>query len=263
MDSLARYEPERTTIFCVDWLPDAHEMPVPWQHVEYARCLFQPKFMLQSGGFVTQLPDLWQGDDVVIFTDADAVLQRSLTEAEKLLCYEKTQEHGVMIGRNTQTGAWRYPGAHADANFNLQRMVGYIQKLEHGKFDAFFMADHLAVLNMPMTYPAWPVNGTMITGLLTPRKATEGTCYPPDLLKRFPGYQVDLSISREADSSCGWPRMTSQRLPTTASTPFSPRCFTNASSTSLAPMEIPPVPWQIRIFIAAFSLIKNRPLLEC
>lgn len=58
----------------------------------------------------------------------------------------------------------------------------------------------VAVLNMPLTYPAWPVNGTMITGLLTPKAAEEGTCYPPDLLQRFPGYQVDLSISREADS---------------------------------------------------------------
>lgn len=48
------------------------------------------------------------------------------------------------------TGAWRYPGAYADANFNLAHIVQFAQKLETGKFDAFFMADHLAVLNMPM-----------------------------------------------------------------------------------------------------------------
>jgi FMN-dependent oxidoreductase (nitrilotriacetate monooxygenase family) len=48
------------------------------------------------------------------------------------------------------TGAWRYPGAYADANFNFQHLVRFIQKLEHGRFDAFFMADHLAVLNMPL-----------------------------------------------------------------------------------------------------------------
>lgn len=48
------------------------------------------------------------------------------------------------------TGAWRYPGAYADANFNFQHMARFIQKLEHGRFDAFFMADHLAVLNMPI-----------------------------------------------------------------------------------------------------------------
>src|SRR5499433_989523 len=48
------------------------------------------------------------------------------------------------------TGAWRYPGAFPDANFNFAHLTRFIQTLEHGKFDAFFMADHLAVLNMPM-----------------------------------------------------------------------------------------------------------------
>jgi alkanesulfonate monooxygenase len=48
------------------------------------------------------------------------------------------------------TAWWRYPGAYADANFNLQHLVQFAQTLERGRFDAFFMADHLAVLNMPM-----------------------------------------------------------------------------------------------------------------
>ena len=48
------------------------------------------------------------------------------------------------------TAAWRYPGGTPDANFNLEALIGYARKLEAGKFDAFFMADHLAVLNMPM-----------------------------------------------------------------------------------------------------------------
>ena len=48
------------------------------------------------------------------------------------------------------TAWWRYPGAWPDANFNLKHIVRLAQKLEAGKFDAFFMADHLAVLNMPM-----------------------------------------------------------------------------------------------------------------
>src|ERR671922_2497678 len=48
------------------------------------------------------------------------------------------------------TGAWRYPGAFPDANFNLQHLKRFAQTLERGCFDAFFMADHLAVLNMPM-----------------------------------------------------------------------------------------------------------------
>ncbi len=47
------------------------------------------------------------------------------------------------------TAAWRYPGGTPDANFNFTRLKRFAQKLEQGKFDAFFMADHLAVLNMP------------------------------------------------------------------------------------------------------------------
>ena len=48
------------------------------------------------------------------------------------------------------TGAWRYPDAVPDANFNFLLIKQLIQTLERGKFDAFFMADHLAVLNMPV-----------------------------------------------------------------------------------------------------------------
>jgi FMN-dependent oxidoreductase (nitrilotriacetate monooxygenase family) len=48
------------------------------------------------------------------------------------------------------TGAWRYPGAFADANFNFGHLKRFAQTLERGRFDAFFMADHLAVLNMPL-----------------------------------------------------------------------------------------------------------------
>jgi FMN-dependent oxidoreductase (nitrilotriacetate monooxygenase family) len=48
------------------------------------------------------------------------------------------------------TGAWRYPGSFPDANFNLGHLKRFIQTLERAKFDAFFMADHMAVLNMPL-----------------------------------------------------------------------------------------------------------------
>ena len=48
------------------------------------------------------------------------------------------------------TGAWRYPGAFPDANFNFAHYKRFAQTLERGRFDALFMADHLAVLNMPM-----------------------------------------------------------------------------------------------------------------
>ena len=48
------------------------------------------------------------------------------------------------------TGSWRWPGAYADANFNFDHIKKFAQRLEEAKFDSFFMADHLAVLNMPI-----------------------------------------------------------------------------------------------------------------
>ncbi len=48
------------------------------------------------------------------------------------------------------TGSWRWPGAWADANFSFPKLKALIQRLEAAKFDAFFMADHLALLNMPI-----------------------------------------------------------------------------------------------------------------
>jgi len=48
------------------------------------------------------------------------------------------------------TGSWRYPNAFPDANFNFAHLRRFAETLERGCFDAFFMADHLAVLNMPI-----------------------------------------------------------------------------------------------------------------
>lgn len=65
---------------------------------------------------------------------------------------KKKQLHLTAFMRpvSLHTGAWRYPGSYPDANFNLKHLKSFIQKLETAKFDAFFMADHLAVLNMPV-----------------------------------------------------------------------------------------------------------------
>src|ERR1700678_1784941 len=49
------------------------------------------------------------------------------------------------------TAWWRYPGGYSDANFNFAHLKRFAQTLERGRFDAFFMADHLAVLNMPIS----------------------------------------------------------------------------------------------------------------
>lgn len=49
----------------------------------------------------------------------------------------------------------------------------------------------VAVINMPMTYPPRPVNGFMITGLLTPPNASVFT-YPPELSRELSEYIIDL-----------------------------------------------------------------------
>ena len=56
----------------------------------------------------------------------------------------------IMRPVGIHTAWWRYPGAYPDANFNLTHLVRFIRTLERARFDAFFMADHLAVLNMPV-----------------------------------------------------------------------------------------------------------------
>ncbi len=66
-----------------------------------------------------------------------------------------TRERQLRLGAfmrpvSIHTAAWRYPGAFADANFNFAHYQRFIATLERGCFDAFFMADHLAVMNMPM-----------------------------------------------------------------------------------------------------------------
>jgi FMN-dependent oxidoreductase (nitrilotriacetate monooxygenase family) len=58
--------------------------------------------------------------------------------------------NAFMRPASLHTGAWRYPGAYPDANFNFGHLKRFAQTLERGKFDAFFMADHMAVLNMPL-----------------------------------------------------------------------------------------------------------------
>jgi predicted AlkP superfamily phosphohydrolase/phosphomutase len=50
----------------------------------------------------------------------------------------------------------------------------------------------MIIINVPMTYPPTPINGIMITGLLTPPGSTHFT-YPPELAASLKGYEIDLS----------------------------------------------------------------------
>lgn len=49
----------------------------------------------------------------------------------------------------------------------------------------------LVLINIPMTYPPRPINGVMITGLLTPANASVFT-YPPELSDKITDYKIDL-----------------------------------------------------------------------
>lgn len=54
------------------------------------------------------------------------------------------------------------------------------------------------IVNVPLTYPPEPLNGMMITGMMTPSEASQFT-YPPELKDRitreWPGYRVDVRAS--------------------------------------------------------------------
>ena len=85
------------------------------------------------------------------------------------------------------------PGAFAVVNANsikdatLWQMVG-----DAGK--------HLVVVNVPMTYPPRPVNGVMITSLLTPPGAGQFT-YPPEVGEELEEYEIELARSEWASLS--------------------------------------------------------------
>jgi alkanesulfonate monooxygenase len=78
------------------------------------------------------------------------VFQRKGSRATIVTTSRKLRLGAFMRPVSIHTAAWRYPGAWPDANFSWPKLKRLTQTLERGKFDAFFMADHLAVLNMPM-----------------------------------------------------------------------------------------------------------------
>lgn len=99
LDSLKLHEPTRATLFAINFKmpsePGLRVIPI-----DYSKCLKQPKWMLQSGGFVAVAPPDWTDDTVVSFTDADAIQQRPFTDAEVALMVDGTKNGGVMIAIN-------------------------------------------------------------------------------------------------------------------------------------------------------------------
>lgn len=55
----------------------------------------------------------------------------------------------------------------------------------------------VGIVNVPLTYPPRPINGYMVTGMLTPPNATPFT-YPPELAERLdPDYAIDVDFIRD------------------------------------------------------------------
>src|SRR6202034_2714185 len=125
----------------------------------------------------------------------------------------------IMRPVGIHTAWWRYPGAYPDANFNLKHLVRFIQTLERAGFDAFFMADHLAVLNMSMaalrrsaTVTSFePLTLLSALAMVTQRIgliATGSTTFdePYHVARRF------ASLDHISDGRAGWNIVTTSNL---------------------------------------------------
>ncbi len=109
-------------------------------------------------------------------------------------------QHGVLrfqatrptadAGREFRPGAYTLLSSESIAGPRLWDLLGQAGR-------------RVAVINVPMTYPPRPLNGIMITGLLTPPGARDFT-WPPELADSLPGYRIEqplaaMGFSREAD----------------------------------------------------------------
>ena len=95
-----------------------------------------------------------------------------------------------------QTG--KSPGMHGVLGFSLPSMTrAFVNSTSiQGKTLWQHLSDFgltVGVVNCPVTYPPYPVNGFMITGLLTPPGSPNFT-YPPELARALEGYRIDVRI---------------------------------------------------------------------
>src|SRR6202034_644409 len=97
------------------------------------------------------------------------------------------------------TGWWRYSGSYPDANFNFRHLKRFAQTLERGHLDAFFMADHLAVLNMPIK--------------ALRRSATVTSLEPFTLLSALAGATEHIGLIATASTTFDEPYHVAGRLP--------------------------------------------------
>jgi len=85
------------------------------------------------------------------------------------------------LGREFRPGAYTFLNSDSIGDRRIWDILGAAGK-------------RVAVMNVPMTYPPRPLNGIMITGLLTPPGARDFT-YPPDLADSLEGYQIEQPLA--------------------------------------------------------------------
>jgi predicted AlkP superfamily phosphohydrolase/phosphomutase len=103
------------------------------------------------------------------------------------------------------------PGKHGVISFH-QRQIGGIHPERTGElvngthvrgerlWEALGAAGKkVGVINVPMTYPPTPINGFLISGMLTPPEASVYT-YPAELANELSDYQIELSGLHHKDA---------------------------------------------------------------
>jgi predicted AlkP superfamily phosphohydrolase/phosphomutase len=96
-------------------------------------------------------------------------------------------QHGVLSFQKRDRFNYDSPGSgYVDAR-QLGTTIWEIMSNEGKK---------VGVVNVPLTYPARPVNGFMVTGMLTPQQETEYT-FPPEFAQKLgEDYMVDVDFIR-------------------------------------------------------------------
>ena len=102
----------------------------------------------------------------------------------------------------------RNPGQHGILSFEKRDPYEYHSQLK-GYVDGRQLTETLweiisragkrvIVVNVPVTYPPRPVNGLMVTGMMTPSNAAHFT-YPPELAAELTDYRIDVDFIRAGD----------------------------------------------------------------
>ncbi len=99
-------------------------------------------------------------------------------------------KHGCLLFTQADITPGQGPSFTTAASIDSQTLWEVLS--EQGK--------RVILVNIPMTYPPHPVNGAMITGMMTPSTASTFT-YPPDLPARYPSlknYIIDVGFIDQA-----------------------------------------------------------------